>query len=1392
MAGRGRGRGALARWTISPGQPLAASFDGRAVASVPPLKKDGSIFGNGDSVSSDRRVSCVRITCIIDVNHFWAQLGSASDLEHFDRYMYALNQWCDAQPSGYNDMPLVGQVVCVKHPASGRWRRAEVTRLSQRMADVFFLDFGEAECVSVEVFCSGAPSNVTAWPPQALYCTLDGVQPANNENQWSQAAICRFRDLISCENRLLAYHAPGSFQLALYIRNDNGDETSISSILAREGFAQEMPSDVGTNIPDQACPSDSQKDQPSSCQEPTPLDKQQLEQLEKLEQQLVMSGFTYLVPASQGNEQASRPKDYGFGSTTTISSTFFQYKGKHGGLHGVTGVKREHDHFSGNDFQQAPSISSGHSMAQSLPQRPNSGRESRHSPASFGNDHGSSRPHLASPGEFTATSKGLASLPTRTQEQTSAFTVPDEQPDRYLPPHLRMGQQQEPDRANREEASTKWPEESSLIGNPWLASDMQETLKQPHEQHFLSDKRPPSSHTHPQSLSQEGSNLFPTGHIAFHGPKLGRRSLAAIFSTPVKSDHGEVSKLQAYAQEQQQQQHIPRPQLHEYQQQQQQQRDPVRHFEPLKVQPTNENSNDKAMKKELEWQKWKFQRNLKKILDRASLSNIEELSCELAQCVAESRLSQNFKGVSETVVMLEMIIERVLDGKSFSDIATKLCWLLSGLEVSMFQEHFRGVVLAFRDELIEQHISSSWETRCERFCSFLANMFVTLNLKEGSAPQNLKQAVLLVINQSLNKWVALDKNLSEAELNVRAACLCNLLKVIGPVMEENRGSCEESDLRQMFGSTLRDLVLSTELPRSTRERLLDLLLHRASGWCSPCDESENQAESCSDSNQDVLVEPENSDDGEFANSEDTSQQNDLIQDKEEDQAGWDPYAQVSTMLEQLKLDDLFPKFRDNCIRDSLLTANKDEFKKTLQEAGFPPGVILEIRMFLDEGYFPLKARPIQKPTTVPADASSSGANSSTHQDVPAEQKHVPPNTTEEDHARTEVNELHRELNQLMTIESTGGSLSKRMPSPKGKASPSLEGTPYSRRSSVSERLRRFSSGHSADEGKQHVIIDSHNTFEPSYLSRTPPLRVDTTAFDFDLGPVSPSAQNQLTYSAVVKAKNEEASPEAASKTVPVKLTALTRGNETNKDVSPKTVSGKGLEESKDGTGKRDQSRSLPRPPPGFPPLPPQTWAQGQGKGELRLTVLNSTKPRGKCEEDGAEGESAPWCGKLGSDQEESKEREHVGPSRGGYRGGRGGMSRGYQDNKSWGEPGHVQPQGAWSDRCTGPTRVSRERADRQEERPRETTTSRGGFGGFGRPERSRTQQEHSSYKGGFGIPSDSQTFSRTSSSQGYGGGFYDEAPSKLQPFGQRGPKACYICGSPEHLHCDDRTKLFID
>ena len=48
------------------------------------------------------------------------------------------------------------------------------------MVDVFYLDSGTVESLSVDNLCSNTPGDITAYTPQAQYCTLGDVRPVSD------------------------------------------------------------------------------------------------------------------------------------------------------------------------------------------------------------------------------------------------------------------------------------------------------------------------------------------------------------------------------------------------------------------------------------------------------------------------------------------------------------------------------------------------------------------------------------------------------------------------------------------------------------------------------------------------------------------------------------------------------------------------------------------------------------------------------------------------------------------------------------------------------------------------------------------------------------------------------------------------------------------------------------------------------------------------------------------------------------------------------------------------------------------------------------------------------------------------------------------------------------
>ena len=98
----------------------------------------------------------------------------------------------------------------------------------------------------------------------------------------------------------------------------------------------------------------------------------------------------------------------------------------------------------------------------------------------------------------------------------------------------------------------------------------------------------------------------------------------------------------------------------------------------LKTQPLNENTKDKALKAELEWKIWKLQRTVKKVIDRMAVDDSGDYSHELDQIIVDTRLSQEFQGISEASIVLKLLLDKVLEKSKFESVAVRVCTIFRG------------------------------------------------------------------------------------------------------------------------------------------------------------------------------------------------------------------------------------------------------------------------------------------------------------------------------------------------------------------------------------------------------------------------------------------------------------------------------------------------------------------------------------------------------------------------------------------------------------------------------------------------------------------------------------------------------------------------------------------
>lgn len=1219
MSGRGRGRGALARWEASKIGGLTSSHVGSsAPAAVIPLSpkenwEDEIKQKPEDTTKNDRHI---RITHIIDVENFWAQIGSVDELKQFDTYMTALNSWCnEQQQSSVQQVPVYGQAVCVWHRDTSQWRRAQITRLSNSMVDVIYLDYGQSECVSLNRLCNSTPGDILSRQAMAQYINLEGVRPVG-EN-WSAEANKRFSELVSSSGKLVINFSD-NIRGKLYLRETSGQKVSVSDILISEGLAQSSDGDVAggswekegshktkLSHSEQQKRLDQQWDtltfQPATAQQPS-WKTSSIVNADRNDDHFSMgrnvfsgSAFSSIEQSSQGrtsfqNKIISPPKTYHNESKLDLKDISLNNVPLPPCGPDLFMQSKESDNLETFNIKRAES----------------GPVESLHL----------ARPHLASPKDFLSHSRGQdTGIP-------SVLPKSDALP-KYQPPHIRNAQTKMSDTAvmNKEhklDNITALPQSN----NPFLP---------------LHDQQPPFS------------------NFAF-SPKPGRSHIAAQFQSNFVNKEDVPLNSQ-----------LPQKQTLQFQQP-----------EFLKIQPLNENSRDKKLKAELDWKIWKFQRNVKKVLDKMTAeSNTEDYSHDFSKIIAESRLSQEFQGISEVSVILKLLLEKVMDGNTFDSVAVKVCTIFEDMCIPEFGDLLNKVVTQCQKQLMEQCSASDCHKRCQRFSSFLGKLYL-----EGLTdvdPKGLKSSVDGIVANSLHNWLSFDQSESVDIHMLNAVCLKSFLKVTGATIDQTEGN----EISRYF-RTIRDLVLSQDLAVPVKSTLLDILLLRASGWKVE-EDSDEQETGIQFTESEVFIEDDVTEE----------QQPEGTGDQDDDEE-WDPYSKVKSMLKNLKLQDLLPKFFDNCIRDSLLTADWEELKRTLQEAGFPPGVILEIRMYLDKGLLEKDIKKTSRPGTNKKDASS------TNLIQELQRPSNSPTPTKSLEQNIEINKLNQELQQLMFSgnQDKGGSRI----SPTKKISPSKEltghdGTPYSRggpRKFVSRTERRLSSENVKEDLGYTVTIPSSDPPEKT-PTQVEPVNVSTSV-ETSSEPSKPVSS--MSYSAVLKNLSSEATRGVPASSKPP-----------------------------------NQSKTFSRPPPGFAPLPTHG-----GDTEMHMTVL-STKSKTK---PSAAASSAPRNNHTRADASMNWRSDE--PST--------------QSNVRQ-QPTNSAPQSGKA------VKWRRFEDSPQSKPPRTGPLNEGG-------QRRDTPAAASGYASSDESP---------------------EPPPVVQPhrtFGPGGLKACVICGSKEHLRCNDRSKIFLD
>ncbi|XP_059173088.1 uncharacterized protein LOC131953750 [Physella acuta] len=148
-----------------------------------------------------------KIAHVIDPNSFWLQLGTTNDFEKFKNYEGTLadyyNETKDAYQVKFNDLQqgekvLVAAVEVGALETSISWRRAQVARIEKDMVDVFYIDLGYTEMVTIDKIFHINQELFDHMPRQAIRVGLAGIKPLTRS--WTTRAISLFEKEVLDKN----------------------------------------------------------------------------------------------------------------------------------------------------------------------------------------------------------------------------------------------------------------------------------------------------------------------------------------------------------------------------------------------------------------------------------------------------------------------------------------------------------------------------------------------------------------------------------------------------------------------------------------------------------------------------------------------------------------------------------------------------------------------------------------------------------------------------------------------------------------------------------------------------------------------------------------------------------------------------------------------------------------------------------------------------------------------------------------------------------------------------------------------------------------------------------------------------------------------------------------
>ncbi|CAB4010147.1 Hypothetical predicted protein [Paramuricea clavata] len=129
-----------------------------------------------------------------------------------------------------------GQIFCAKFTEDGNFYRACVLEVvDHKNIKVQYVDFGNKEVIPVDRL-RVLISEFQTQPVQAFECCLDGIDPANQAQEWSKAAVTKFDDLTSEKELKMTLHEVDGKVLSVSLV-DVSSQLDIAEEMKKSGLA---------------------------------------------------------------------------------------------------------------------------------------------------------------------------------------------------------------------------------------------------------------------------------------------------------------------------------------------------------------------------------------------------------------------------------------------------------------------------------------------------------------------------------------------------------------------------------------------------------------------------------------------------------------------------------------------------------------------------------------------------------------------------------------------------------------------------------------------------------------------------------------------------------------------------------------------------------------------------------------------------------------------------------------------------------------------------------------------------------------------------------------------------------------------------------------------------